>query len=360
MKRKKGAFLAGAVLLASVFFGGCGSDPATNRTLGVMNVDRYVTLGDYDSFSVSVTQSGVEDAQVEELLLALYHRYVTADNGGITDRPVEAGDTVVMDYEGKRDGVAFQGGTASGAELTIGSGRFIPGFEEGLMGVVPGETVELPLTFPENYDNGDLAGAEVVFTVTVNYILPRAEEMQDSVVALLELEEAGTVEELRQYVRGYLEEIARAEYQFSLQNAILDQLVESSSFEELPEGFLESYQEMVSGSLEKAASDNGVTPDVFTNYYYNMSSQEYVSSSAQLQAMQELAMQAVANRENLTVDDEELQEKLEQYAQTSGRGSVEALLEEFDREEYRNYFMCEKVLDFLIEKTDVTEADEME
>ncbi len=355
MRKKTGGFLAGVILLASVLLGGCGKDPATNRTLGVMDVERYVTLGDYGSLSVSVVQPAVEEAQVEELLLALYHRYVTADNGGVMDRPVEVGDTVIIDYEGKQDGVAFQGGTASGSALTIGSGQFIPGFEEGLVGVVPGETVELPLTFPEGYQNADLAGVEVVFTVTVNYILPRVEEMQDSIVASLGVQEAGTVEELRQYVRDYLEADAQAGYRYNLQTAVLEQLMERSTFEELPEEFLESYRQITNTSLEKAAAESGVTPDVFTNYYYNMGSQEYVTASAQLQARQELALQAVANREELTVDDQELQEKLEQYAQTSGRGSVEALLEEFDREEYRNYFMCEKVLDFLIQNTDVTE-----
>ena len=88
------------------------------------------------------------------------------------DRAVETGDTVNIDYEGKKDDVAFDGGTAQGYDLTIGSGSFIAGFEDGLIGAAPGETRELALSFPEDYKvNPDLAGTDVVFTATVNSLL---------------------------------------------------------------------------------------------------------------------------------------------------------------------------------------------
>ena len=94
---------------------------------------------------------------------------------------VESGDTVNIDFEGKKDGVAFDGGTSQGYNLTIGSGSFIDGFEDGLIGVNVGDTVDLNLTFPEGYQNADLAGQDVVFTVTVNFICAsNSSEMVDS------------------------------------------------------------------------------------------------------------------------------------------------------------------------------------
>lgn len=148
------------------------SDEETERTdLKDIKVEDYVTLGEYKNIAVTVSaQAQVEDSDVDSNALQLYNSKVTAANGGIMDRAAEDGDTVNIDYEGKKDDVAFQGGTAQNQSLTLGSNSFIDGFEDGLIGVKPGETVDLNLTFPENYQSTELAGAEVVFTVTVNFI----------------------------------------------------------------------------------------------------------------------------------------------------------------------------------------------
>ncbi len=320
-----------------------------------MKVEKYVTVGDYSNLSLSLKAPKVDEAQWDELLLAVYRSYVTERRGGVRDRAVEEGDTVNIDYVGKKDGTAFGGGTDSGAELTIGSGRFIPGFEEGLKGVMPGETVDLELTFPETYDNADLAGAAVVFTVTVNYIMPGPEDMEDGFVAELSLEDVDTVEDLRQYVYDYLMENAQSSYRYSAQNAIMEQLLAGSVFEDSPESFTDSYKQSVRNSVERMAAENNVSADVFTNYFYGVDSEEYVNASAEAQGKQELLLQAIANAEGLTVGDEELDLKLEEYAKKAGYESVDTLFEEFDREEYRNYFMCEKVMDFLIENADIKE-----
>lgn len=123
-----------------------------------LDIEEYITLADYKSMKVSAVRPAVDDETVTQ--------YIDSELlvGKITDRAVEEGDVADIDFVGKKDGVAFEGGTAAGYMLTIGSGGFIPGFEEGLVGVMPGETVDLNLTFPENYKkNPDLAGQEVVF-----------------------------------------------------------------------------------------------------------------------------------------------------------------------------------------------------
>ena len=336
------------------FLVGCGEAPAvTNRNLNGMDVSKYVDLGEYNHISVSVEPAKVEQSQWDELLLAVYQSYVTAENGGIVDRAVETGDTVIIDYEGKKDGIAFAGGTASNADLTIGSGSFIDGFEDGLIGVMPGSTVELNLTFPEDY-NEELAGQAVVFTVTVNYILPNeADKMEDSVVADLGVPDVSTVEELRQYVYGYLLENAEANYQYKVQNAIMEQLLDRSVIEDLPDTFVESYHDGIYNSLSNAASGYGMDADTYASLM-GMSKDEYVDHYSLLQAKQDVLLQAIANHENLTVSDEELQTKLEEEAATAGT-TVEGLLGNYDREEYRNYIMSEKVMNYLMEKAEITE-----
>lgn len=194
MKKKTLGLLA--AILSVCMLAGCGAkdtgdgtgaatDAGTESTaLKDMDVDKYVTLGEYKGLAVSVDTVEVDEDEWDTLVNNVYYGNITAENGGIMDRAVETGDTVNIDYEGKKDGVAFDGGTAQGYDLTIGSGNFIAGFEDGLIGVMPGETVDLDLTFPENYGNSDLAGQAVVFTVTVNYIQPAQDgEFSDEIIS---------------------------------------------------------------------------------------------------------------------------------------------------------------------------------
>lgn len=341
-----------AAFLAVFLLAGCGQEPAvTNSNLNEMKVDKYVTLGDYSSISISVAPAEVEQSQWDELTLRVYQSYVTEDNGGVTDRAVKEGDIVIIDYVGKKDGVAFEGGTASNADLTIGSGQFIDGFEEGLIGVMPGETVDLDLMFPESFRNAELAGQAVVFTVTVHFILPAADEMVDSVVAALGVPDVSTVEELRQYVYDYLQESADANYRYQVQNAIMEELLSQCVVDELPESFVDSYHDGIYNSLTNVAYNYGVDAETYANSM-GMTSEDYVSHFSLLQARQDVLLQAIANKEQLQVSDEELQEKLEEEAVAVGT-TIEELLGSYDREEYRNYVMSEKVMDFLIENADI-------
>ena len=150
MKMKKfTAILAAAMLLALT---ACGSE---DKNLETMKLDQYVTLGEYMGLEIPVSAVTVTDEEVEELVVYIGQNYM-ADENGITDRAAQLGDTINLDYAGYLDGVAFEGGTAQAQQLTLGSGQFIPGFEDGLVGVNPGETLDLPLTFPETYGNTEL------------------------------------------------------------------------------------------------------------------------------------------------------------------------------------------------------------
>lgn len=348
MKNKM--YRAAAMLLMMGMLGGCGTAVEKELPLHQMDVDKYVTLGDYSNISVSAELHEVNEEEVKEYLANVYAGYAYKDFGTV-ERAVAEGDTANIDYEGKLDGVAFEGGTDEDVNLTIGSDSFIDGFEDGLIGVMPGETAELNLTFPEDYGNTELAGKEVVFTVTVNYVIPGNEEdMQDFVVTVMGLEEENilTIEGLKEYLRELLEEDAQYYYESDLQSNLLDALVAQCTFEELPEYMVEEYKQIMTRNVENSAEQYGVTPDAYTSYFYGMTMDAFVNLYVEDMVRQDIAMQAVANREGLTVEDEELDEKLQEYADQGGYASVAEFMGDITREEYRNYFMNEKVTEFLL------------
>lgn len=348
MKKKLAMVLA--VLLAAAMLGGCGEQ---TDVLKDMKVEKYVTLGEYMGIPVELAAAVVDEAQEDELMRALYMDSVSAESGGITDREVALGDTVNIDYVGTKDDVAFEGGTASGALLEIGSGQFIEGFEEGLIGVMPGETVELNLSFPEGYRNAEMAGQAVVFTVTVNFILPV--EYSDDVIAGLGISDITTVADMQQFVHDYLETDAQNTYQLALENAVVDGLMNNCVFQEIPEAVIEKYRNNVRTGLEANCAAQGIDMETFCLYSYGMDAESFLTQYAETAAKQSLAFQAVANAENLNITDEELQENLEQYAAQGGYDTVEDFLGELDREEYREYFMFERVLEFLAQNAQITE-----
>lgn len=345
MKKRIRGILA-AVLTAGLL-AGCGQGKEENA-LRDLDAESYVTLMDYQNLSVSVEPLIVTDEERDFYVMDGYSRYATLENCGITNRAAVNGDTVNIDYVGKKDDVAFQDGTASGAFLMLGSDSYIDGFEEGLVGVKPGETVDLNLTFPENYGNAELAGQAVVFTVTVNYIV----ELRNEVVATMGLENVSTVEELQEYIYNRLYVSKESDYNKSVKNAIMAALLEQCTYGELPEAVLENNKAYVSGIVNFAAA-YGLDADTYTNSYFGMDAETYINEYGAELTKQDITMQAIANRENLNISDKELKDTLQQYAEEVGASTVEEYLGDASAEEYRNYLMMEKVMDYLVEHTQV-------
>lgn len=319
--------------------------------LADMKVEDYVTLGEYKGIAVSVAGVTVDDATWDSMVDQLYSGSMTQEYA-TTDRAVETGDTVDIDYAGTKDGVAFDGGTATAQKLTIGSGSFIDGFEDGLVGVMPGETVELNLTFPETYSSTELAGQEVVFTVTVNYIVP---EMTDEIVAGITDSEFSTVEDMRQYVYDYLYSTNESTYTTEVENAILEAFISSCTFTEFPETMISQYRENIRASIEATATSYGMDAETYIYSYYYMDLETFLDTYSVESVKQSVALQAVANLEGLNVTDDELQTKLDEYVSLGGYTSVEEMLGENSKEDYREYFMFDKVYDFLVENAVVSE-----
>lgn len=365
MKKKTLGFLA--AVLSMCMLAGCGAKDTgdgTNATTGAgaestalkdMDVDKYVTLGEYKGLAVSVDTVEVDEDEWDSLVNNVYYENITAENGGIMDRAVETGDTVNIDYEGKKDDVAFDGGTAQGYDLTIGSGSFIAGFEDGLIGVMPGETVDLNLTFPENYGKSDLAGQAVVFTVTVNYIQPAQDgEFSDEVISNFGIDGVTNEEELRQYAYDYLNENAQQNYESNVQQAVMDAFMANNIFTSVPEALVQKYSDAAESSITSMASAYGVDGDTFTQYYYGQDLASFLATYSEEAAKQDIALQAVANKENLNISDEELDQMLQDRTTAAGYDTIEEYIGETSKEDYREYFLYDKVTDYLVENAKIT------
>jgi len=276
--KKKIALLLSFVLLTGLFTG-CGKGD------NAKDVSKYVTLGEYKGVQVTIEEENL-------------------------DRPVEVGDTVNIDYVGKKDDVAFEGGTAQGYDLGIGSGSFIDGFEDGLVGVMPGETVDLNLTFPEQYHSEELAGAEVVFTVTVNYIVSDAPKAED---------------------------------------LVFEAVMNGAVFAEIPKEYIEKYTEIINANAANYASAYGVDVATMTMYMYGADA----ATVADAFAKQELVMQAIANAEGLNISDKELEETLKADAEAAGY-SVDEFLNGASKEDYRDSLMMDNAYNFIIDNAVVT------
>lgn len=373
-------FMATAAVLAAsaVILAGCGSknDAADNAQETVtetaaaesgetgteygedayvegINVDEYVTLGDYRGIEVSVDAPVVTDTYLESYIdYVLQSNLVSTD---ITDRPVEEGDIVNIDYEGKKDGVAFEGGTAAGTDLEIGSGRFIEGFEDGLIGAEIGETLDLNLTFPEDYTNEELAGAAVVFTVTVNSIRTETvPELTDEFVQGLGLD-CDTVEEFRQYSYDQLMEDAKADHDLNAQAAVLEKVMENCGVQDPPEGMITRYYDRIRTNMTSYAGRYGLDLESFMAL--NQTTDEDVKESAGQAAREIMVMKAIADAENLTVSDEELDAEMESNAASYGYSNVEDYKAAVDLKGYREYMLSEKILTFLLEQAKVTDVE---
>lgn len=221
-------------------------------------------LGNYKGLEVTLGDATVTDEDVDGEIQASLE--ASAELIPV-DRAAKLGDTVNIDYVGKKDGVAFDGGTAQGYDLGLGSGTFIDGFEDGLVGVKKGDVKDLNLTFPENYQAADLAGQEVVFTVTVNEVKEKKmPELTDDWVKTYTNGEQTTVDGFKKDVRSRLEEYRKQDVEAAAQNELIAQVINASEFEPTVEAIEYEYQTMI-GMYDQYAAMMGMTTDEYLEAY---------------------------------------------------------------------------------------------
>ena len=355
---KKRCAMVLAALSAVCLLAGCGKEVTALNSEERINyfdvkLKDYVTLGEYKNLNITIVGTTyVSNEEVEMQTLLSYQQYVTKENGAITDRAVAYGDTVLIDYLGKKGGVAFAGGEAKGVLVSIGSGAFIEGFEEGLIGAMPGENMDLNLTFPEDYQNMELAGQKVVFEVAVHYIVP--DEMTDSVVAGFDAPEYATVDEFMQYTKAKLEQYYEQAYRENVERTIYSRIYSNSSYQEFPETLLTQRMEHVQESIEADAQEMNMDVDTLISMYYGMSKADFLEQVAESCLYHILTAYAIAEKENILQTRRELDLAIEQYAAREGFSSVEEMLEAGGtKADLEEQVMLDAVLDFLMENTNI-------
>ncbi|MDO5425388.1 MAG: trigger factor [Eubacteriales bacterium] len=316
----------------------------------------YVTLGDYKGLEVTLLKVEVTDEEVEAQITSNIKNSDKMDT--LTEGTVQEGDIAVIDFEGKLDGEAFDGGTSKNYELEIGSGSFIDGFEDGLIGVEVGKTVDLNLTFPENYSSTDLAGQDVVFTVTVNEI-QRMPELTDELVT--ELSDCETVAEYQDYVRESLLSQKKSNQPTQKLNDLYYQIYTGSTINSYPEDVvayrtnqLKSYYQSMAEQYELEFAD-------FLEQYMQITEEQFDTQSKaiiQSSMVQELLMNAIAETEKLEVDDTYFDENIESYVAQTGAESKEALLSVYGEEELRKTMRMDMAMNFVVANCKVTNPED--
>lgn len=222
-------------------------------------------LGKYKGIDLSIDKVEVTDEEVNTQVDSILASNPNSQD--ITDRAVENGDIANIDYEGKKDGVAFDGGTAKGYDLHIGSGSFIPGFEDGVVGMKIGETKDIKLTFPKDYQSTELAGKEVVFTVKVNSIkVETPATLDDAWVEKYTNGKQKTVADFKEATRKEIEESKTMQVEFQAQNDAMKTIMASSEFEPNNEA-IEYEKNNQKNQLKKAAEENGMAFDALLSMY---------------------------------------------------------------------------------------------
>ena len=293
-------WLAAAAAALSVCMAGCGRGEESR--IRSYDVEKYVTLCNYDGMDVEV--AGDFEVSEEDVISYINDMLVYYPNYTDTDKQVvEDGDCVNIDYEGKKDGVAFNGGTAQGHVLEIGSNSFIDGFEEGLIGAKVGDTLDLNLTFPEAYHNEELAGQDVVFDVTVNRIEEKREAVLDDNF-VQRMSDFSTVDEFKADTLADMEAERESQADQQVEADALQKALDNSEFDVNQEAVDEQYNsqlnyytsmvQMYGMNLADYVAMFGMTEDQF---------KEELKSSSETAIRQQLLIEAIAKKEGLTVED---------------------------------------------------------
>ena len=352
--KKKFAIVTALTLIASMLVA-CGG----------VNPDKYVTLGAYEGMEVEVSYVTYTEEDVENSVVAELDAYVDAYDMyeyTVTDEDtVSQGSIVNIDYVGTLNGEAFAGGTAEGAHLEIGSGSFIDGFEDGLVGVKVGETVDLNLTFPEDY-TADLAGQDVVFTVTVNSIdLREKPEYNDEFVASLQLDPTiTTYEAMKDYIRDYLQSSCDEQNKTTLQLALWNTVYETCEVSEPPQELIDEQKEALSEYYEMYAEMYGMDLETFVTSYMGTDMATYEAdmvTAATEEAKIDLVYKAIAKKEGIKVTDEIINESAANEYEMYGYASVEEMLADTGAEDYEAYVLRQEVLERLAEVMVVVETE---
>ena len=315
----------------------------------------HVELGEYTGLPVTVDPVTVSEEEIDTYVqLALEDAAET-----VTEGTVEKGDVANIDFVGKIDGVEFEGGSGEEYDLEIGSGSFIPGFEDQLIGAAAGDTVDVNVTFPEDYFSEDLAGKDAVFTVTINSI-KRVPEASDEAISKATNGEFTTLEAFRENQKEKIEEEKLGQQDQAIEEDLMNQLYNTCTIKDYPDGLVEyGVYRITNYYTQLAELYFGVEFAEFRDNYLGMDEETYnteVQEMAKQGLQQEMILLAIAEKEELDVTDEEFEAGCEKYAEANGI-SVDEFKAAYPEGDINYTLRLEKARDFVRANADVTVAE---
>ena len=308
-----------------------------------------VTLGEYkgleiEKVSTRVTQKEV-DAKIQE------EAEKNARTITVTDRPVQDGDEVILDFEGFVDGVAFEGGKGENYPLTIGSGSFIPGFEEQLVGAEAEKEMEVKVTFPEDYHAEDLKGKEAVFKCTVHEIKAKElPEIDDEFAA--EVSEFDTLEEYKADIKAKIKDQKASEGKRKQEDQAVDAAVKNAQYE-IPQPMIETQVMQMADDFAQRIQSQGLSLEQY--FQFTGMTADKMMDELRPQAIKRietrLVLEAIAKAENIEISDEKLDEELAKMAE-SYKMEVDKLKEfmgENEKKQMKEDMAVQEAVTFLVE-----------
>lgn len=319
----------------------------------VVQTKPEVKLGKYKGIEIQKIEYKVDKKDVDHELEHMQEhnsRLVTVD-----DRPLENGDTATIDFEGFVDGVAFEGGKAEGHELEIGSGTFIPGFEEQLIGMELENEKEIKVTFPKEYFSKDLAGKDATFKVKLHDIKKKELPELDDEFAK-DVSEFDTLEELKKSIKEKLTKNKEQREKYETEEAILKAVCEDSKLD-IPSGMIELEIDNMLKDFEQRLSYQGLNLEQYLKMIGK--TEEEMRKEYEPQAIEaiksRLVLEAIMKAEKIEASEEEIKAKMEEMAKSYGK-DVEELSK---NENLKNYLAegikSEKALEFIVNNAKVTE-----
>ncbi|MFA9558640.1 trigger factor [Evansella sp. AB-rgal1] len=322
-----------------------------------VTVKPEVKLGDYKGLEVESQDVTVTDEDVDAEIKQLQERH--ADLVAIEDGEVANGDTVVMDFEGFVDGEAFEGGKAENYSLEIGSGQFIPGFEEQLVGTKTGEDVEVNVEFPAEYHSEELAGKPALFKVKIHDIKRKELPELDDEFAKDTDEEVETLDELKGKIREKLETSKNQQAENEKRDTLVEKASENAEID-VPEAMVTTETDRMLQEFGQRLQSQGMSLDMY--YQFSQTDEEGMKAQfhddAEKRVRMNLTLEAIGNAENLEVSEEDVDKEINLMAETYQRTAEEIkqiLAMQGGVDTLKNDLKVRKAIDFLVENSKVAE-----
>ncbi len=347
MKKKFAAAVIAAAMAGSLV--GCSGELS----------NEYVTVKQYKGLEVPLVETTeVTDDMVEQTIQS--NLSAAAERTEVTDRAAQTGDVVNIDYTGYLDGEAFEGGSAEGSDLELGSGSFIgatedyAGFEDQIVGHQKGEEFDITVQFPDPYTNPDMAGKVADFHIVLNGIYTETvPELTDEWVQSNSTD-SESVDEYREEIRGTLEDNYEASVESELGASVQSALLENLEIKSYPEDAVSEQVTQMTNYYTQIAGLYGMELSEFVESYLQTTEEDFnaqLEEGAQQSAAFDEAAKLIAEKENLEPSEEEYQEAMAEYAEEAGAGDdVDAYIEQVGEDTLKMAILRDAVTEYLVDE----------